>query len=134
MMRNIVFVLLAMIFGFANNAFAAEIADLAWNEANIKTLRAIDKAAYYRFYSRQEDPNNEMEWSEDNLGLDYDWYPAGNGTYELTINSQSGPDVAFLDIYWRDREGKISYQSFPIFGDLGERWQIRWRGWLPVRG
>ena len=113
---------LTITLGLARVARAIEITELAWNEANIRTLRGLDKEAYFRFYIRQEDPENEQEWTADTLGLEYDWYPAGDGTYELVINSQTGPDVAFLDLYWRDSRGRITNQEFPIFGDFGERW------------
>jgi len=64
--------------GLAGIARATEITDLAWNETNIRTLRGLDKEAYFRFYIRQEDPENEQEWTADTLGLEYKWYPAGD--------------------------------------------------------
>lgn len=44
---------------FASAAFSAEIDSLAWNQSNIKTLRAMGKHAVFRFLVRQENPNNE---------------------------------------------------------------------------
>lgn len=115
-------VFLVITLGFANVAAGAEITDLPWNDTNIKTLRTMDKEVYFRFYIRQTDPENEGEWTADSLGLQYDWYSAGNGTYELAINLQTGPDIAVLYVYWQVEPGKITYQGFGIVPDFGEEW------------
>jgi hypothetical protein len=48
-MKKILAVLLTTILACASVASGAEIRDLAWNESNIKTLRAFNKAAVLRF-------------------------------------------------------------------------------------
>jgi hypothetical protein len=114
-MRKSWAVLLAMILVLPSVASSAQkIEDIPWDESHIKTLRASGKAAAFRFFIRQEDPDNEMESTESSLDFGFDWYPAGEGKYELAINSQSGPDIAHLDIYWRDAPGKFRSQNFGI--------------------
>ena len=107
---------------FAGSAFSAEIDTLPWNESNIKTLRALGKHAVFRFFIRQADPDNEMEWNESNLLLNYDWYSAGNGKYELAVGSASGPDVGGLTIYWQDAPRRFRSQEFSSSGDAGAAW------------
>ena len=110
---------LAVVDSFGRAACGVEIADLAWKESNIKTLRGFNEDACYRFFNRDDLDAAETEAP---IYPDCDWYPAGNGTYELAINSQSGPDAAFLDAYWRDGQGKITDQEFEIDQDAGEGW------------
>jgi hypothetical protein len=57
--KQILIFLLPTMLAFASAAFSAEIDSLAWNQSNIKTLRAMGKHAVFRFLVRQENPNNE---------------------------------------------------------------------------
>jgi len=94
-MRKSWAVLLVMILALASvTSSAQKIEDIPWDESHIKTLRALGKLAAFRFFIRQEDPDNEMEFTESSLGFGFDWYPSGDRKYELAINSQSGPDIA----------------------------------------
>jgi len=121
-MKKTLIILLTAMLAFASAASSAEIDTLAWNQTNIKRLRALGKHAVFRFFLRQEDPDNEMEWNESNLILDYNWYPAGDGKYELAIGFASGPDVASLKIYWQDAPGKFRSQEFGSAGTAGTDW------------
>ncbi len=61
-------VLLATILAFASVASSAQkIEDIPWDEAHIKQLRAAGKHAMFRFFGRQEDPENDMEWNESSI-------------------------------------------------------------------
>lgn len=121
-MKKTFIILLITMLAFASAASSAEIDTLAWNESNIKTLRALGKHAVFRFFIRQADSVNEMEWNESNLLLNYDWYPAGDGKYELAIGSASGPDIGYLTIYWQDEPRKIRSQEFSGSGNAGADW------------
>ena len=121
-MKKRLIVVLTMMLAFANAASSAEIDSLAWNAANIKTLRAMGKHAVFRFLLRQVDPDNEMEWTESNIFWGYHWYPAGDGKYELAVDYQSGPDIGYLTIYWQDAPGKLRSQEFSGAGTAGTDW------------
>jgi len=121
-MKKILIVLLMTMLAFASAASSAEIDSLPWNESNIKTLRAMGKHAVFRFLIRQEDPDNEMEWTESNIHWDYHWYPAGDGKYELAIGYASGPDIGNFTIYWQDAPRKIRSQGFSDSGQAGAEW------------
>ena len=107
---------------FAGVAAGGEIDAVPWNQANIKTLRAMGKHAVFRFLIRQADPDNEIEWKESDLVWSYNWYPAGDGKYELAIGYASGPDVGNYAIYWLDAPGKVRSQEFGDSGDAGADW------------
>jgi len=120
-------VLLAIILASASVASSAQkIEDIPWDESHIKQLRAAGKHAMFRFFNRQMDPENEMEWNDSSIGWDYAWYPAGAGKYELAMHSQSGPDIGYLTIYWQDAPGKITSQEFASAGDATDEWY--WKG------
>jgi hypothetical protein len=121
-MKKILILLLTTILAFASAAFSAEIDSLAWNQSNIKTLRAMGKHAVFRFLMRQVDPHDENGWTESNLNWGYDWYPAGDGKYELAIGYSEGPDVGYFTIYWRDAPRNIRSQDFDSAGDAGGAW------------
>src|SRR5260370_199733 len=55
-----------------------------------------------------------MKFTESSLGFGFDWYRSDDRKYELAINSQSGSDMAHLDIYWKDAPGKFRSQNFGI--------------------
>ncbi len=111
-----------MIFAFASAAGSAEIDDLPWYQHNIRALRALSKASVFQFFMRQYNPDNDLGWTLNDVFFSYDWYPAGDGKYELAVGSQSGPDIGLPDIYWRDAPGRIRSQAFGIVGDASEEW------------
>lgn len=121
-MKKVLIILLAAILPFASAAYSAQkIEDIPWDESHIKQLRA-GKHAVFRFLLRQEDPNNEMEWTESSLHWNYNWYPAGDGKYELAIGYSSGPDIGYFTVFWHDAPGKIRSQDFDSGGDASEKW------------
>jgi hypothetical protein len=105
-MKKILTVLLTAILASARVASGAEIRDLAWDESNIKELRAFNKAAVLRFENETIPAWAKMDKSEFHF-YEYHWYPAGDGKYELAISSQTGPDLSVLTIYRQDAPGKI---------------------------
>jgi hypothetical protein len=121
-MKKILIILVTTILAFASVASTAEIDSLAWKQSNIKKLRAMGKHAVFRFLIRQEDPDNEMEWTESNIQWAYDWYPAGDGKYELAIGYASGPDVGNYTVFWLDAPGKVRSQEFGSSPDAGSDW------------
>jgi hypothetical protein len=122
-MRKISVVLVAIILALASVASSAQkIEDIPWNEAHIKQLRAAHKHAVFRFFDQQEDPDDDMQWNESSIFWNYAWYPAGAGKYELAINSQSGPDIGYLTIYWQDGPGKSKSQAFASAADATDEW------------
>ncbi len=122
-MRKGLVVLLAMILAFGGVASSAQkIEDIPWDEAHIKQLRAASKHAMFRFFARQEDPDNELLWDEPSTSWDSAWYPAGAGKYELAVHSQSGPDIGYLTFYWQDAPGKIRIQTFGSPADASDEW------------
>jgi len=108
-MKKLLIVLLTTILAFASAAFSAEIDDLAWNESNIKTLRALDKAAVFRLVT---DGGPEAPSLYDNGWFEFDWHRAGDGKYELAVVSATGPEIATLTIYWQDASRKVRSQDF----------------------
>jgi len=111
-MKKVLIVLLTTILAFASIVFAAgKVGDIAWNESNIKTLRSFDKAAVLRVVQRIDDSDFSLS---DYGEFEFDWYPAGDGKYELAVSSSTGPDISHLDIYWRDAPGKFRSQNFGI--------------------
>ncbi|MGC2495654.1 hypothetical protein [Candidatus Binatus sp.] len=110
-MKKVLIVLLMTMLAFASAGSGAEIDDLPWNEANIKTLRALKEAAVFRFVTGGDPEDGGL--NESNID-EFDWYPAGDGKYELAVRSSTGPDVEFLTIYWQDASRKITSQDFDI--------------------
>src|ERR1700691_5441328 len=102
-------VLLATILAFATVASSAEIDNLVWDESNIKRLRAFDDAAVFRFVT-----GGDPEVGVSNLSELYmfNWYPAGDGKYELAGGFSSGPEIATLTIYWQDALRRVRSQDF----------------------
>jgi hypothetical protein len=120
-MKKVLTVFLTAIVASASLAAGAEIRDLAWDESNIKTLRAFNKAAVLRF-ENEINPAWAEQSESDFHSYEYHWYPAGGGKYELAISSQTGPDLAVLTIYRQDAPGKIRSQEFDSVGDASEAW------------
>lgn len=109
-MRRLAVFLLGMMLGFAGPASSAQkIEDIPWDQAHIKQLRAFDKAAVLHFVQRTDDSDFSLS---DYGEFEFDWYPAGDGKYELAVSSSTGPDISHLDIYWRDAPGKFRSQNF----------------------
>jgi hypothetical protein len=113
-------VLLATILAFASVAFSAQkIEDIPWDESHIKQLRAAGKAAVLRFVQKTDDSDFSLS---DYGEFEFDWYPAGDGKYELAVSSSTGPDISYLDIYWRDAPGKIRSQEFIYAAAASDQW------------
>jgi hypothetical protein len=128
-MRKASVVLLAMTLAFASVAASAQkIEDISWDEAHIKQLRAAGKDDVFHFLVRQDDPNNSMDWDEPGMQWDDAWYPAGDGKYELAVHSGSGPDIAYLTIYWQDAPGKIGSRTFGSPADATDEWYWNEKG------
>jgi hypothetical protein len=128
-MKTALTILLTTILAFATVAFSAQkIEDIPWDESHIKQLRSAGKHALFRFFDRQEDPDNEMEWNEPDIGWDHAWYPAGGGKYQLAVHYQSGPDIGYLTFYWQDAPGKIRSQEFASAGDASDEWYWKEHG------
>jgi hypothetical protein len=122
-MQRVAVFLLAMMLGLAGAASSAQkIEDIPWDQAHIKQLRALGKHAVFRFLIRQVDPDNEMESTESSLVWGYNWYPAGDGKYELAIGYAFGPDVSNFTVFWWDGPGKIRSQGFDGAADYSEKW------------
>ena len=113
-------VLLATILAFASVAFSAQkIEDIPWDESHIKQLRAAGKAAVLRLVQKTD----ESDFSLSDYGeFEFDWYPAGDGKYELAVSSSTGPDISYLDIYWRDAPGRIRSQEFTYAAEASDQW------------
>jgi hypothetical protein len=108
-MKKVLIVLLTAILAFASAASSAEIDELAWNHANIKTLRTLGKAAVFRFVTGGDTEKGISSLSDIDM---FNWYPAGDGKYELAVGWSSGPDIASLTIYWKDAPRKVRSQDF----------------------
>jgi hypothetical protein len=118
--KKITIVLLVMMFGAASMA-EADVANVPWDEAHIKTLRAADKSEVVHFFLKQTDP--EENFSESDLPVfDFDWYPAGDGKYELVIGYSYGPDISSTLVFWQDRPGKFHSQGFGAAAVNGYDW------------
>src|SRR5277367_3170484 len=99
-MKKVLIVLLTAMLAFARAVCGAEIGDLTWNEANIKTLKGFDSEAVLRFVERGDKKGEDFSLSD--FGeFEPHWYPAGDGKYELAVNSSTGPDNDTLTIYWQ---------------------------------
>jgi len=109
--KKIAIVLVVVMFGSASVAARADIAKVPWDEAHIKTLRAADKSEVVHFFLKQTDPE-ELFTESDLPVFDFDWYPAGDGKYELVIGYAYGPDVSATAVFWRDGPGKFHTQGF----------------------
>ena len=97
----------------------ALIRKLPWTSENLKILRALTKAAVFRFFQAQTGSEDASAYSS----FDFGWYPAGGENYELVINSQSGPDISFTNIFCKNASGKVTSQDFGIVAYGGtEKW------------
>ncbi len=115
-MKRTLIVTLAMLLSFSSSAVATDIADLAWNESNIETLRQFSKDAIVRFIS-------EVPGIDANVATNHIFYFAfadlvGDGKYELIVTNSPGPCCTNLTIYWQDAPGRVRFESFAGGGDL----------------
>jgi hypothetical protein len=127
-MKKILTIFLTAMLAFASVASSAEkIDELAWNEPNIKRLRAFDKTAVLRFYLEEAGPDVKpgIYW--------FHWYPAGDGKYELAIYYASGSDISYLTVYWQDAPGKIRSQDFGVVVGFGDNW-YKWPRFVDLNG
>ena len=105
-------VALVLVLGLTSFGFGAEIGELAWDESNIKTLRAVDKAAVAHFMSRVGGSEGTPAAANPSDILEFEWVDlAGDGKYELVVTESSGPNFAFLAIYWQEGPDKFRSQS-----------------------
>jgi hypothetical protein len=120
-MRKIAIVLLAMILGSASQVAASDIARPPWDEAHIKTLQAATKDEVIDFFLKQTDPEGYFT-SSDFAVFDFNWFPTGDGKYELVIDCASGPDISSTMVFWRDAPGKFRSQGFGSADVNGYDW------------
>ncbi len=103
----------------ATVAPAAGIADLAWNRANIATLRSFSKADLLAFFNEQRRKVGILNpLTASDIGQ-FKWADiAGNGQYQLVL-TLSGPCAHSVAIENRDAAGKVSTtQTIAGFADL----------------
>lgn len=110
---------LALVLGLASVGFGVEIGELAWDESNIKTLRAVDKAAVAHFMTKVGGSEGTPPAAKPSEIWEFEWVDlAGDGRYELALTESSGPCCVFLAIYWQEAPGKFRSQSLPGAGTL----------------
>ncbi len=120
-MKKIAIAVLGML-ALASAAFGAEIADIAWDQSNLETLRSFDKAAVARFLESEVeklaiDPLPNGRFDENVTAGDiqeFTWANLfGGPRYQLVV--VSGPlgsgGVNYLVIYTRNSAGKINEQT-----------------------
>jgi hypothetical protein len=107
-----VIVALAVILAFASRAPAAEIADIAWTEPNIETLRAFDKAAVARLVTQVFGTRLDSEFAATDKSIgEFKWLDlAGDGQYQLVVALSNGRSFTNLMVYRHDASGTVSYQ------------------------
>jgi hypothetical protein len=104
-MKKVSIILLSTILAFANVASSAEnIGELAWNESNIKRLRAVDNAAIFRFSCEVTPECGDVTLSSVDY-FDFHWYPAGNKNTSLrSIHRMAPRSVGWTSIGKMHRE------------------------------
>ena len=118
-MKKKLIMALVLVLGLTSVGFGAEIGDLAWDESNIKTLRAVDKAAVAHFMSRFGGSEGTPDAVKPSEILEFEWVDlAGDGRYELVVTGSSGPNYAGLGIYWQEGPDKFRSQSLPGAGKV----------------
>ena len=87
---------------------AADIASLAWTQANIATLRSSSKADLVAFFNEERRKAGVVpEPLTGNEIAQFQWADlAGNGHYQL-ITTNSYPCAKFVEIDDRDASGKV---------------------------
>src|SRR3972149_3552871 len=120
-MKKTLIAALAMTLALAGLALGTEITDLAWNESNIETLRALDKAAVARLINQVQ--SGWFDISDDNVG-EFAWANLGDKKYELVVTLDFSGRRFFntLLIYNRDAAGNVNSQELHgwLLGDLGK--------------
>jgi hypothetical protein len=111
---------LLLILGVARTegtVFAAEIADMAWDESNISTLRSLDKDAVFGFVEQTKTPDANVIKMNMNLDQDsrsieaFTWADlAGDHHYELVV-AFTPPGTSLSNIaviYRRSSSGQLA--------------------------
>lgn len=100
-------------FTIATTAFAAT-ADLAWNQSNIDTLRALDKSAVAELVNDIRDTGGLVPRpTADEIG-EFAWADlGGNGSYQLVLTEDVNGRHFYnaLIVYGRDSSGKMRAQE-----------------------
>ncbi|MGD0074978.1 MAG: hypothetical protein ABSD31_11640 [Candidatus Binataceae bacterium] len=118
---NLLLAILGML-ALASGAFGAEIADIAWDQSNLETLRSFDKAAVARFLNSGDlSPGLPQRWNGDEPDIlrdfdiaDFTWAKLfGNSRYQLVVVFEplGSSVVNTIAIYDRVSSGNISEQS-----------------------
>ncbi len=106
-------------------ASAAEIAHMRWDEANVSTLRSLDRDSIQKFVNSPEandvgDPALNG-FSPVNV-LQFEWADfAGSGKYALVVVWNTGPHGEAISIYQQNAVGKIDRQKVELEGYGHER-------------
>lgn len=109
---SIIFVCFTLVVPFSGGATAsaAEIAHIPWDEANISTLRSLDRDSIQKFVNSPEGflPVNvlQFEWADF----------AGNGKYALVVVWNTGRVGEAISIYRQNDVGKIDKQRIELEG------------------
>jgi hypothetical protein len=109
-------------------ASAAEIAHMPWDEANISTLRPLDRDSIERFVNSPiayDLPKGEGPLSvvlPTNV-LQFGWADfGGNGRYSLVV--VSGGQAEGITVFEQNASGKIDHQDIDLEGYGHEEWPL----------
>lgn len=92
------------------------LADIAWDDSNVKLLRSSNRADVIKFVCQvepQDDPEDVPPSWADTCGVDrFSWARSGNHQYLLTVSLLSGGTSSYewIRIYGRNSAGDISEQ------------------------
>ncbi len=105
----------------ATKHVSGRIANLAWTQSNIETLRSFDKTAILKFLNEsagvEGTPDAIKAWEVD----EFEWVDlAGDGRYELATVGSSGPCCYYLYLYWQVAPKKVRSQSYGGAGKLSD--------------
>ena len=101
--------LLAMMLGFAGVApQRAENRGHPVGPSSHQTAPGIRRSR--RFSLRHRGRSSGWELSDLSDLASFNWYPAGDGKYELAVIFSTGPEIATLTIYWREAPRGISWR------------------------
>lgn len=110
---NKIMIVVAGILALASSALAGDMASVAWNQANIGTLRSVDKAAVATFLNEQQRkeglPPGIPFVALTARDIDgFGWAaPRGNEHYQLLVAS-SGRCAHSVTIYNQDASGRVT--------------------------
>jgi hypothetical protein len=100
-------------------AFCADIGKIPWTEANVETLRALDKVAIVRFVNALVGDDTDIPLYPANTIQEFSWIDlAGNGKYALALIELPGTCCSDLIIYQQDASGHINSQLLEGAGRL----------------